>query len=56
MEGFQVITASDGQSGLAMIHENPPDLILCDIIMPALDGFSVLEAMKKKNALESVKF
>jgi len=38
MEGYEVSTAIDGDEGLKMINENPPDLIICDILMPNVDG------------------
>jgi len=56
MEGFTVRAASNGQSGLAMLHEKRPDLILCDIMMPDMDGHAVLEALKDDKALADVPF
>jgi DNA-binding response OmpR family regulator/two-component sensor histidine kinase len=46
MEGFRVTTAADGEAGLSRIKEEPPDLILCDIMMPRLDGYGVLRALQ----------
>lgn len=46
MEGFDVRTASDGQSGFALLHDKRPDVILCDIMMPEMNGHSVLETLK----------
>lgn len=46
MEGFDVRTAADGPSGLALLREKRPDLILCDIMMPHMDGRTVLETLK----------
>jgi DNA-binding response OmpR family regulator/DNA-binding CsgD family transcriptional regulator len=46
MEGFEVISASDGHSGIKMANEYLPDLILCDIMMPGIDGFNVLQLLK----------
>jgi DNA-binding response OmpR family regulator len=46
-EGFDVIEASNGEVGLKTAVEETPDLILCDIMMPGLDGFQVLEALRK---------
>ena len=43
--GFTVRSASDGATGLTMIREKCPDLILCDIMMPNMDGYSVLKSL-----------
>ncbi|UCF18864.1 MAG: sigma-54-dependent Fis family transcriptional regulator [Gemmatimonadota bacterium] len=48
-EGYQVITASDGKEGLERAIKEAPDLILCDIRMPRLDGLEFLEAYRKAN-------
>jgi DNA-binding response OmpR family regulator len=40
-EGFEVITAYDGTSGIKVAREQNPDLILLDIMMPGIDGFEV---------------
>src|SRR5689334_13501154 len=44
--GYDVEEAPDGQSGLDKATENPPDLILLDILMPGMDGRQVLSALK----------
>lgn len=46
---YQVLTAPDGKTGLEMAIEKKPDLILCDIMMPVLDGYGVLHAIQKRN-------
>jgi DNA-binding response OmpR family regulator len=56
MEGFEVRTASDGPSGLALIREKRPDLVLCDIMMPEVDGHFVLEALKHKKTDADIPF
>lgn len=56
MEGFDVRTASDGISGLARICEKRPDLILCDIMMPAMDGNILLETLKKMDVHADIPF
>jgi two-component system response regulator AtoC len=48
-EGYQVITASDGKEGLDRAIKEEPDLILCDIRMPRVDGLEFLEQYRKKN-------
>jgi DNA-binding response OmpR family regulator len=56
MEGFAVSAASDGRSGLALLLQKRPDLILCDIMMPEMDGHSVLEVLKKDDAHANIPF
>ncbi len=46
-EGFQVSTAGDGEIGLKSAEELKPDLILLDLILPKVDGFSCLEKLKE---------
>ncbi len=48
-EGYQVISASDGKEGLDRALKDEPDLILCDIRMPRMDGLEFLEQYRKKN-------
>lgn len=45
-EYFEVLTASDGASALAVANEQAPDLILLDVMMPGMDGFEVAERLK----------
>lgn len=56
LEGFEVRTAFDGQSGLASLREKRPDLILCDIMMPNMDGHSLLEALQDDRSLSDIPF
>jgi len=44
--GFAVISAGDGKEALAKIAKEKPDLIVLDVMMPELDGFSVLERLR----------
>ena len=55
-EGFDVRIACDGQSGLAKVREKRPDLILCDILMPELDGYKLLETLKSDGAYVDIPF
>lgn len=46
-EGYVIATSNNGVDGLASAKAGKPDLILLDIMLPQLDGFSVLEELKK---------
>ena len=46
-DGFEVISADNGATGLEMAKNALPDLVLLDIILPQLDGFSVLKSLKE---------
>lgn len=56
MEGFDVRTAADGVSGLEKICEKRPDLILCDILMPEMDGHTMLSVLKSEGTLADIPF
>jgi DNA-binding response OmpR family regulator len=45
--GHRVLTAADGPSGLARAREDAPDAIVCDVVMPGLDGFSVCRRLRE---------
>ena len=45
-EGFLVSVAADGQSGLAMARDNPPDLVILDWMLPGLDGLEVCRRLR----------
>lgn len=46
MDGFTISTADNGEKGLADAKKKKPDIILLDVLLPKLDGFSVLEQLK----------
>jgi DNA-binding response OmpR family regulator len=46
MAGHEVLTAADGEEALVAVHEHHPDAIVLDVMMPKLDGWSVLERLK----------
>ena len=46
-EGYRVLSAADGESGLQRALEEKPDLVLLDIMMPRLDGFQVCEELRR---------
>ena len=45
-EGYTLLTASDGEEALIKVHEHQPDLILLDVMMPKVDGFTVCRILK----------
>ena len=45
-EGFEALEAEDGKLGVAAAISSAPDLVVCDIMMPGLDGFGVLQALR----------
>lgn len=45
-DGRSIRVATDGKEALAMIHEKTPDLLVLDLLLPTMDGFSVLEFLK----------
>jgi diguanylate cyclase len=49
VEGFEVIGAEDGHVGVQFARQCLPDLILCDISMPGLDGYAVLEQLRQNS-------
>lgn len=53
-EGIDVDFANDGVEGLKKMANDKPKLILLDLIMPKMDGFEVLEAMKKDSELKKI--
>ncbi len=55
-EGFETITAEDGLAGVEMARNERPDLILCDVSMPRLDGFGALEQIRKIDEIASIPF
>jgi len=47
-EGYQVVTAVDGESGLSMARVERPDLIILDLMLPGLDGFEVCRILRRE--------
>jgi adenylate cyclase len=52
--GYEVITAANGEEGLARARDSEPDLVLLDVMMPKLDGISVLKMLKEDATLRLV--
>ncbi len=46
-EGYQIVSASDGEEALEAISQNMPDLIILDVVMPKLDGITVMQRVRQ---------
>lgn len=53
-ENFEVVIAEDGVIGLKKLETYKPDVILLDVVMPKVDGFSVLKAIKNNNDIKNI--
>jgi CRP/FNR family transcriptional regulator, cyclic AMP receptor protein len=56
LSNYKVITAENGKIGVEKAIEHIPDLIICDIMMPVLDGYGVLHAVHKNEAIKNTPF
>lgn len=56
LSGYQVLTAPDGQMGIHKAKQEIPDLIICDIMMPKMDGYEVLENLTSDDQTKYIPF
>ncbi len=56
MEGFRALTAANGRVGLDLARRESPDLVLCDVSMPELDGHGVLRELRANEGTAAVPF
>lgn len=56
LAGYTVTTANDGKKGIEAVHKNRPALIICDIMMPVLDGYGVLHLLGKNPETSTIPF
>jgi CRP/FNR family transcriptional regulator, cyclic AMP receptor protein len=56
LSNYKVVTAENGKAGVEKAMEYKPDLIICDIMMPVLDGYGVLHAVHKNDAVKNTPF
>jgi len=56
LSNYEVIVAENGKTGIEKALEHLPDLIICDIMMPVLDGYGVLHAVHKNNTIKNTPF
>ncbi|HAG81486.1 MAG TPA: response regulator [Cyanobacteria bacterium UBA12227] len=55
-EGFDASAAENGSVGLNLAQQQLPDLILCDVLMPELDGYGVLSALRSQSVTANIPF
>jgi signal transduction histidine kinase/DNA-binding NarL/FixJ family response regulator len=53
-ERYEVVTVADGAAALEAVQQTPPDLVLSDIMMPNLDGFGLLQAMRSSSETKTI--
>ncbi|MCX6784595.1 MAG: response regulator [Candidatus Komeilibacteria bacterium] len=53
-DGYQLLKALDGEAGLALAKEKNPNIILLDVIMPKMDGFSVLRQLRADEKTKNI--
>lgn len=56
LAGFNAIGEADGEKALRLIRESPPDLIVCDHLLPSMDGLSLLHEIRTASELADVPF
>lgn len=53
-EGYETLTADDGEKALRAVREHRPDLVILDLMMPKLDGYEVCQRIRSDPALKNV--
>ena len=56
LDGYEVLKAQNGKQGVEEAINNVPDLIICDIMMPVIDGYAVLHMLQKNEKLQNTPF
>lgn len=56
MESFEVLTAENGRRGVELALASKPDLVICDVMMPELDGYGVLKALRTEKDTATLPF
>ncbi|HTL48600.1 MAG TPA: response regulator [Verrucomicrobiae bacterium] len=50
---YQVVTAHDGEEGLLQVQKEHPDLIIVDVLMPKMDGYTFVRTLKRNEAIKA---
>ncbi len=56
LAGYSVVTAENGKKGIELAMQKKPDVIICDVMMPVLDGYGVLHLIHKNDDLAGIPF
>lgn len=56
MEGYQTCVAENGRVGVEVARKERPDLVLCDVMMPEMDGYAVVQALRDDDAFDNTPF
>lgn len=54
--GYDTSAAPDGEAGLRLVRSLPPDLVVCDVVMPKLNGYGVLDALRRDSSTAHIPF
>lgn len=52
--GYEVVEAQDGTEGLKLARQSPPDLVVCDVVMPGMNGYELVASLKQEAAFATV--
>ena len=52
--GYDVVSASDGESGLKLVEEKKPDLVILDVMLPHMDGFEVCKQLRQQGFMRPI--
>ena len=56
LSGYKVLTAPDGKEGVESAIKHKPNIIICDIMMPVLDGYGVIHMLQKNPETQNIPF
>jgi twitching motility two-component system response regulator PilH len=53
-QGYEILTAMDGEEAMEKVHADKPDLVVLDVVMPRMDGFQVCRKMKASAEMQHI--